>query len=44
MEVVVPSDLNEIIPDGTEVSLQIVREKVNVFDADSRVSVIREGA
>ena len=44
MEVVVPSDLNEIIPDGTEVSLQIVREKVNVFDAGSRVSVIREGA
>ena len=43
LEVVVPSDLNEIIPDGTAVSLQIVREKVNVFDAESRASIIREG-
>ena len=43
MEVVVPSDLNEIIPNGSEISLQIVREKVNVFDAQSRASIIREG-
>ena len=43
MEVVVPSDLNEIIANDTEISLQIVHEKVNVFDADSRASIIREG-
>ena len=43
LEVVVPSDLSETIADDTAISLQIVREKVNVFDADSRASIILEG-
>lgn len=43
VEVVVPSDLSEIIADGTEVSLNIVAEKVNVFDKTSHNTLIREG-
>ena len=43
IEVVTPSDLSEIIRDGTEVSLQVVREKINVFDAKSGETLIREG-
>lgn len=43
LEVVVPSDLNEIIPDGTKVSLRVVPEKANVFDANTRNTLIRGG-
>lgn len=43
IEAVVPSDLNEIIPDGTKISLNIVKEKVNVFDKSSHNTLIREG-
>ena len=44
IEVVVPSDRSDLIPDGEKVSLQIVADKVNVFDGESRATVIREGA
>ena len=43
IEVVVPSDRSDIIPDGEKVSLQIAADKVNVFDGESRATVIREG-
>ena len=43
IEAVVPSDLSEIIPDGTKISLNIVKEKVNVFDKTSHNTLIREG-
>ena len=43
IEVVVPSDLSEIIPDGTEIALNIVPEKVNVFNKETRSTLIREG-
>ena len=43
IEVVVPSDRSDLIPDGETVSLQIVADKVNVFDGESRATVIREG-
>ena len=44
IEVVENSDLTDIIPDGTEVRLQIMAKKVNVFDAAARSTLIREGA
>ena len=43
IEVVVPSDRSDLIPDGEKVSLQIVADKANVFDGESRATVIREG-
>lgn len=43
IEAVVPSDLSEIIPDGTKISLNIIKEKVNVFDKTSHNTLIREG-
>lgn len=43
IEVVVPSDRSDLIPDGEKVSLQIVADKVNAFDGESRATVIREG-
>ena len=43
IEVMTPSDLNEIIADETEVRLQVIREKINVFDADTQTTLIREG-
>lgn len=43
IEVVVPSDRSDLISDGEKVSLQIVADKVNVFDGESRATVIREG-
>ena len=43
IEVMTASDLSEIIPDETEVRLQVVREKINVFDAESQTTLIREG-
>ena len=43
IEVEVPSDRSDLIPDGEKVSLQIVADKVNVFDGESRATVIREG-
>ena len=43
LEVITPSDLTEIIPDNTEVRLQVIKEKINIFDAASQVSLIREG-
>ncbi len=44
LEIVTPADLSEIIPNGTQVSLRIVPEKVNVFDAETGRTIIREGA
>ena len=44
LEVVENSDLADILPDGAQVALQIVPHKVNVFDAQSRSTLIREGA
>lgn len=43
IEIMVPSDLSEIIPDGTEIRLQVIKEKINIFDAESQTSLIREG-
>ena len=43
IEVMTPSDLSEIIPDETEVRLQVIREKINVFDAETKATLIREG-
>ena len=44
IEVVENSDLTDILPDGAKVTLQIVPHKVNVFDAASRTTLIREEA
>ena len=43
IEVMTPSDLSEIIPDETEVRLQVVKEKINIFDAETQATLIREG-
>lgn len=43
IEVMTPSDLSEIIPDETEVRLQVVKEKINIFDAETQAALIREG-
>lgn len=43
LEIITPSDLSEIIPDDTEVRLQVIKEKINIFDAESQASLIREG-
>ena len=43
IEVMTPSDLSEIIPDETGVRLQVVKEKINIFDAETQSSLIREG-
>ena len=43
IEVVENSDLTDIIPDGSKVRLQIVPDKVNIFDAEKRTTLIREG-
>ena len=43
IEVVENSDLTDIIPDGTKVTLEIMPMKVNVFDAETRATLIREG-
>ena len=44
IEVVENSDLTDIIPDGSKVTLQIMPHKVNIFDAETRATLIREGA
>ena len=44
IEVVENSDLTDIIPDGSKVTLQIMPHKVNIFDAETRATMIREGA
>ena len=44
VEIVVPSDLSDIIPDGTKVSLGVVPEKINVFDRNTKKTLIPEGA
>ena len=43
VEVTVPGDLSDTLADGTKVSLRILPEKVNVFNRESRTSLIREG-
>ncbi len=43
LEIITPSDLSEIIPDDTEVRLQVIKEKINIFDAKSQASLICEG-
>ena len=43
IEVVENSDLTDIIPDGAKVKLRIAADKVNVFDAAARSTLIREG-
>ena len=44
IEVVETSDLADILPDGQEVTLQIMAHKVNVFDAEKKTTLIREEA
>ena len=41
-EVVVTNDLKRIIPDGTDISLQVLPDKINVFDASTRTTLINE--
>ncbi|MBR1708385.1 MAG: ABC transporter ATP-binding protein [Clostridia bacterium] len=43
IEVVETSDLADIIPDQTQVTLQIMPKKVNVFDKATQNTLIREG-
>ncbi len=43
IEVVENSDLTDILPDGTAVTLEIMPLKVNIFDAETRATLIREG-
>ena len=43
IEVVENSDLTDIIPDGSDVTLEIMPLKVNIFDAETRATLIREG-
>ena len=43
-EIVVPSDLTEILPDGADISLQVIPEKINLFDMETGATLIREGA
>ena len=44
VEIVVPSDLSDILPDGQRVSLGVVPEKINVFDRKTKNTLIPEGA
>ena len=41
-EVVVTQNLKKIIPDGTEISLQVMEDKINVFDTTTGRSLIDE--
>ena len=43
IEVVENGDLTDIIPDGSTVTLEIMPLKVNIFDAETRTTLIREG-
>ena len=36
--------MTDIIPDGSAVTLEIMPHKVNVFDAETQATLIREGA
>jgi iron(III) transport system ATP-binding protein len=42
LEVISPSDLGEILPDGTAIKLQVVEEKINIFDKDTKATLIRK--
>ena len=44
VEIIAESDLSEIIPDNTPVSLQVVQQKINLFHQDSQQSLIAEEA
>lgn len=44
VEIVVPSDLSDILPDGQRVSLGVVPEKINVFDRKTKNTLIPKGA
>ena len=44
VEIVVPSDLSDILPDGQKVSLGVIPEKINVFDRKTKNTLIPEGA
>ena len=44
VEIVVPSDLSDILPKGQRVSLGVVAEKINVFDRKTKNTLIPEGA
>ena len=44
VEIVVPSDLSDILPDGQKVSLNVVPEKINVFDKETKNTLIPKGA
>ena len=44
VEIVVPSDLSDILPDGQKVSLNVVPEKINVFDKETKKTLIPKGA
>ncbi|NLB90441.1 MAG: ABC transporter ATP-binding protein, partial [Clostridiales bacterium] len=42
IEVIAPSDLGEIIADGSLITLQVVEEKINVFDKETEKTLIKE--
>ena len=44
IEIVVPSDLNDILPNGEKISLGVIPEKINVFDRDTKNTLIPKGA
>ena len=44
VEIVVPSDLSDILPDGQRISLGVVPEKINVFDRKTKNTLIPKGA
>ena len=43
-EIIQPSELNEIIPDGTPVRLTVHTKKINIFDSATKETLIREDA
>ena len=44
VEVIATSDLGDIIPDNTKVKLDVVKEKINLFDKDTQKTLIEVGA
>ena len=42
MEVIQPSELSEIIPDGAKIFLSVHPHKINIYDRESRLTLVRE--
>ena len=40
-EIIRESDVNKMIPVGTKISLKINTEKINIFNADSKESIMQ---